>query len=1177
MKNILTLFLLLLCINVVAQQNDIWVISNINLDKSDEKIDLILSKSAYSPDDLLVFHGNALHGSSNKRINKKIAEYRSRFHRVYVVPGDKDWSKLNSKKLKSIGDYLDDEYKGDVIVPENACGNVEVKEINDNLSLVFMDSNWFFSNWSDDKNLNKDCDITSRLEFWSELNGEIGGLKAKQIILFAQTPVFRNDEIGGHYGIHDHIFPLTNFVPWLYVPLPIVGTLISDSKTYLTPKENIISPLYQEYISQMKTILDNHPQLTLVTSDIRRNSIYEFGGNYQVNVNTSSKTATSHDHEGLIYGDDQSCILKMDINELEVTSNFISTKNGDSRYRAIVLDAKPFTYDESKFRDFNYSKLDRPATRQIRLSADLVDYNSFIFGKLNKSLYKNQVSVPQLNLEEQYGGLTPLRMGGGKQTNSLRLQDNEGNVYVARSLKKNPKKALPPGLAIKPLYKTMENFFMAADPLAFLTTPVLDSAANVYHITPRLLHLPKQPRLSIYNDIMGDELVLFRERADEAWPDKKSFGYSKNIVSSSSMIEKMDENKATPDAKMFLRARLLDLIVGDWDRHMDQWRWAEDADEQTYHPIARDRDQVYANFDGFIINTLRPYSINLLQLRSFDDELTRDEIRWMHWKSSILDNYVLNSLNEDEWQAETDYLKTALSASVLNEAVGRLPLSYTKQKENIVTNLDARIEDLQQISEDFRAELLTRVIVRGSNERDSIVIIQSKDEIVLHVFTDYRDPKKVQKRSYSYNQEDTDHVWLYGLKGDDVFQIIGKDNHKVKITIIGGYNGDAYLSTSNYRNITIIDDQPSKEIQKSTKIKYRYVTSKLVHDLNRADLTPTQGFFIPTLAYNTDDGVTLGGSYTWLTSGFKSNSTHVVGANYMTGRQSSLLSYDYNHTDRLTNRSKYLKAYWSGVRRQQNFYGGNGSSNTGDNDFYRVGISDLRVEGGMSKSYNSITSISTGVYGWSAKVEQSPDLFLSTTDIIDPQIFDREYFAGAKVGLELSNSDVPLRPTRLARLKLDIDAKTAVVAKRTNIKLAFEYDYYRPLIGTDRLLVSTKLQVGHLIGDYYLYEGFQLGGNHFLRGYRNGRFTGRSILAQNTNLQLKLVDRMFSQKFDCSAGVSAAFDHGRTWSDYDINDDWQLSYGGGVWISPLDLAVFSTGVYFSEEDTQVRINFNWQF
>jgi hypothetical protein len=29
------------------------------------------------------------------------------------------------------------------------------------------------------------------------------------------------------------------------------------------------------------------------------------------------------------------------------------------------------------------------------------------------------------------------------------------------------------------------------------------------------------------------------------------------------------------DEDEYIKARLFDMLIGDWDRHYDQWRWAE--------------------------------------------------------------------------------------------------------------------------------------------------------------------------------------------------------------------------------------------------------------------------------------------------------------------------------------------------------------------------------------------------------------------------------------------------------------------------------------------------------------------------------------------------------------------------------------------------------------------------
>src|SRR5439155_50648 len=57
------------------------------------------------------------------------------------------------------------------------------------------------------------------------------------------------------------------------------------------------------------------------------------------------------------------------------------------------------------------------------------------------------------------------------------------------------------------------------------------------------------------------------------------------------------------DSRAFLAARLMDVFIGDWDRHQDQWRWArfDSGDVHTWRPIPRDRDQAFARLDGVLV------------------------------------------------------------------------------------------------------------------------------------------------------------------------------------------------------------------------------------------------------------------------------------------------------------------------------------------------------------------------------------------------------------------------------------------------------------------------------------------------------------------------------------------------------------------------------------------------
>ena len=70
------------------------------------------------------------------------------------------------------------------------------------------------------------------------------------------------------------------------------------------------------------------------------------------------------------------------------------------------------------------------------------------------------------------------------------------------------------------------------------------------------------------------------------------------------LVKKLiEDNDDRVDQKAFLRARLLDFLIADWDRHFDQWRFGEKdtGKGKLYYPIPRDRDQAFSYSDGLLV------------------------------------------------------------------------------------------------------------------------------------------------------------------------------------------------------------------------------------------------------------------------------------------------------------------------------------------------------------------------------------------------------------------------------------------------------------------------------------------------------------------------------------------------------------------------------------------------
>src|SRR5207248_916193 len=127
------------------------------------------------------------------------------------------------------------------------------------------------------------------------------------------------------------------------------------------------------------------------------------------------------------------------------------------------------------------------------------------------------------------------------------------------------------------------------------------------------------------------------------------------------------------DSRAFLAARLMDVFIGDWDRHQDQWRWArfDSGEVHWWRPIPRDRDQAFARLDGVLIWLTGYY---WPQVIGFGDDYP--SIWRLTLTGQVADRRLLVDLEKPVWDSVAKALQARLTDSVIDAAVRRLPPEY---------------------------------------------------------------------------------------------------------------------------------------------------------------------------------------------------------------------------------------------------------------------------------------------------------------------------------------------------------------------------------------------------------------------------------------------------------------------------------------------------------------------
>lgn len=130
--------------------------------------------------------------------------------------------------------------------------------------------------------------------------------------------------------------------------------------------------------------------------------------------------------------------------------------------------------------------------------------------------------------------------------------------------------------------------------------------------------------------------------------------------------------------------------------------------------------------------------------------------------------------------------------------------------------------------------------------------------------------------------------------------------------------------------------------------------------------------------------------------------------------------------------------------------------------------------------------------------------------------------------------------------------------------ISSELSFFFSIRLPSRLTIAARFGGGHNFGASEFYQAQTLGGLSNLRGYRKTRFHGDSRLYNNTELRLKL-GTFGNRIVPISLGIYGFNDVGRVWFKDENSNKWHHGFGGGIWLSPLNVSVISLELAHSEE------------
>lgn len=838
---------------------------------------------------------------------------------------------------------------------------------------------------------------------------------------------------------------------------------------------------------------------------------------------------------------------------------------------------------------FRLSAQTRADSITIAIDADYArvsKIHEFLLGDNYRQLWATPVSLRIFHLETEKGGLTILKPGGGMQTKSLRLQDPTGQEWVLRTVQKYPERVLPKTLRKTIAKDIIQDQISAEHPFAPLTVPIMAEALEIPHANPEIVYVPDDPALGKYRKDYANQVFLFEER--------EPLDASNTDNTEKTQDKLQDDNDNRIEQKLVLRARLLDMLLGDWDRHEDQWRWERVKNDTgiVYKPVPRDRDQVYYYSVGVFPWLVSRYLL-MAKFQEFHDRI-RSISRW-NLNARNFDRYFLNGLNQQDWEEQIAFVQNALTDDVIEKAMRKMPpVIYRESGQIIKSKLIARRNILKKQALTYYRALSGVVTVSTSEKHENFNITNlPRGQVSVKINKIKKDGKQEQViYERTFDPEVTKEIRLYGMGGPDIFNMHGTTPSPITVRMIGTDDKDEFIADKDIKgkgNRYIYATPQQKNTLPKHQARINVSGDTSLTKFHR--LGYKYDFLQPLMlaSYNRDYGFVLIGNLVYQKQGFGKEPyafRQALRVSYGFGVSSLLINYtgDFKEVVKkndlvvnILNKGPNYNSYFFGIGNNTQFINKPDRRIHYNRNVYSYIDADVRLK----HTYDNwiVTAGLAGQY-YNGDGDANHGRYLDDYNAahLSENVFAGQGNIGLVAGFSFDTRDKgSINPHRGVYWSTEF---TTVKALNTNARnygqVQSEFSFLLNPDGDSVLVFANRIGGGATLGNAAFYQQLKLGGSDNLRGFYSWRFTGKAMLYNNFEVRLKLAD-FASYLLPGTLGLIGFDDIGRVWTPGERSNTWHNGAGGGFYFEPAQLISVQGVLGFSKEGIYPYVSAGFRF
>ena len=788
------------------------------------------------------------------------------------------------------------------------------------------------------------------------------------------------------------------------------------------------------------------------------------------------------------------------------------------------------------------------------------------FGEGYRKAWTTPADLPVLDLKAEAGGLTPLRQVGGFQTEGLAMKGADGRGYTFRKLVKHPERVLPKAWQDSELKAVASDQTSAAHPAATVVIGSLAQSVGILFYGSRLAVMPDDPALGEFRKTFGGTVGTFDEYIS---PGYKGIT---EIVSTFDLWKRWREGGPgnRVDSRAFLKARLFDLVVGNWDRHQAQWRWARIQGRPLWEPAPEDADQAFTRYEGQAIGALRRVVPRFMR---YSGEYPK-RIEGLTANNYDVTRWLLARVEWPVYDEVARELAGQMTDAVIDEAMHRMPPEwYAIDGAQMTKDLRQRRDGIVAYARKFYEHLADPVDVRGTDQADLAKVEHLDDGSLRLTLAPLQadgkpGPAYFQRR---FLPKETHEIRLYLLGGDDRVVASGKNRDGIHVRVLSDGGND------------VIDDAQSGglDVQDPHGLEVRRGPGTKVSDHEWKNPAPEPDrpwleprnyghWTVPTILawLQPNQALIVGGGFTRTAWGFHKypwanmqSFTLVYSTGYNNVRATYLGQWRLSDTGLLGT----VAAQFSGIE-NMNFYGfGNETAPIEDKTLYKTETNQYSIIPYLRFQPNTRLELHVGA---GAKVVQTKG---GDSLVEQQQPYGTGKFGemGVRAGLEYDSRGRAVSMTEARGMAAPDATAAAAAPPASGVRIRAE-SFFVPkawdvtanfggldssgavYLGNQKLVFATQVGGRKLWGPYPWFESASISGDTGgiasagrVRGYYDGRFRGDSSLYGNAELRWWLGHRK-KAVLPIRWGLTAFCESGRVWYAGEDSKTWHTGYGGGL-------------------------------